>query len=80
MVWGNLPSRIEQMARFRGSDYKWKGDLAKHAPRRPAASLGLYTLVAVLLRTLHCGHTQLLYCTHAATHPTNVLICRRAPR
>ena len=31
MVWGNLPSRIEQMARFRGSDYKWKGDSTTHA-------------------------------------------------
>ena len=29
----NLPSIIEQMARFRGSDYKWKAVLATHARR-----------------------------------------------
>jgi hypothetical protein len=26
----NLPSRIEQISRFRGADYKWKGELAIH--------------------------------------------------
>ena len=43
----NLPSRIEQMARFRGSDYKWKAVLITHGILIKIKSRGINDKVEV---------------------------------